>query len=142
MREESQPRFCPWCGADIAKFGHDDDCHRPPVVMLHVSEGDIVITPEHRAQIQDDDRAALDLIAIERRRQIELGYTLAHDDLHDPEQFSSAAVAYLLAESSMWPWDEKGFISANDGKPIDSLQERLIKAGALIVAAIGTVRRA
>jgi hypothetical protein len=38
------PRFCPYCGADIKKFGHDDNCGRPEDVTLHVKEPGLDMT--------------------------------------------------------------------------------------------------
>lgn len=28
------PTYCPYCGADVGKWGHDDSCARPPNVTL------------------------------------------------------------------------------------------------------------
>lgn len=77
----------------------------------------------------------VDLIAAERQRQVEAeGWTPEHDDTHDREELTLAALTYLTR--SPWPWD--------DGKPrlgprrtIDDL----VKAGALIAAEIDRRQR-
>ena len=85
-------------------------------------------------------------IAMERQRQvIDKGYTLEHDAEHSTVDLLNASDAYnvyarwLLTghteESSrelamsFWPWDADGF------RP-DSTDDALVKAGALIAAAI------
>lgn len=100
------------------------------------------------------------LITEERFRQVhELGYTLSHDLGHDPGDLIAAAHAYAIyawwqAEGDRcgwtkdmvldivvgdgspkagyvtWPWDEDDF------KPADTPKENLVKAGALIAAAV------
>lgn len=30
------PKYCPFCGADIKRNGHDDDCRRPKFVQIHI----------------------------------------------------------------------------------------------------------
>ena len=32
------PKYCPYCGADIKQFGHDDNCGRPEDVKLVVNK--------------------------------------------------------------------------------------------------------
>lgn len=77
-----------------------------------------------------------DLIAAERKRQIEIGYSASHDHQHLESEFMRAAMAYLYAAMGRnedardaWCWDESCF------KPKD-IARNLVKAGALIAAAI------
>lgn len=74
-----------------------------------------------------------ELIAAERRRQIEIeGYTPEHDAEHRT-QLRKAAIAYLLPNRAdeWWPWDWSYW------KPSGTDQIRnLVKAGALIAAEI------
>lgn len=77
------------------------------------------------------------LVSAERAREQEVeGYTAEHDDQHTKGQLAMAAAAYALAStpnvgwaSQWWPWNPHGF------KPEDPLTS-LVKAGALIQAAI------
>lgn len=89
---------------------------------------------------------ALELIAAERRRQIEAeGWTPEHDDEHDDHQLSQAAACYALgvpaavgmdgARVPLWPWSREWW------KPTDRVRD-LVKAGALIVAEIERLQRA
>lgn len=32
------PKYCPWCGADVKEFGHDDSCDRPEKFSLIVHD--------------------------------------------------------------------------------------------------------
>jgi hypothetical protein len=76
-------------------------------------------------------------IANERQRQIDAeGYTDDHDLEHDTNDLIEAAEAYLLASQGdldtavvVWPWDRESF------KPTAERRD-LIKAGALVAAAI------
>lgn len=97
---------------------------------------------------------ALVLIANERERQIaEEGYTLDHDDEHHENELPLAAAAYAEHVGSRqwlfgdmpenyvgdeapdcWPWEESAW------KPKDPLRD-LVRAGALIVAAIERLQR-
>ena len=86
------------------------------------------------------------LIAKERSRQVEEeGWTPAHDEQHNNEELTRAAVCYLLdyirgdkgafpdhpSYAEQWPWEEQ------DWKPTPSDHIRqLTKAGALIAAEI------
>lgn len=85
---------------------------------------------------------ALDDIAAERRRQIEVeGWTPAHDDEHVAGQMADAASCYALynyprvIRTRFWPWDAEWW------KPKDFRRD-LVKAGALIVAEIERLDRA
>lgn len=91
-----------------------------------------------------------DLIAAERRRQIEAeGWTPEHDDEHDGCELTQAAVAYAFQAVDQvngacwpdeiglfWPWDRSWWKSSDD--PI----RNLVKAGALIAAEIDRLKRA
>lgn len=92
-------------------------------------------------------------IAAERHRQISgEGYDLAHDDRYHHGELERAAAWYALgdirgpvtqAEDQMlfsdqffgWPWHLDGW------KPTDA-RRNLVKAGALLIAAIGRIDRA
>lgn len=87
---------------------------------------------------------ALDLIAAERQRQIEVeGYTSEHDAQHAGD-LARAAACYALPSyrrvggsvPAGWPW------GAADWKPTpDDRVRELAKAGALIVAEIERLQR-
>lgn len=96
-------------------------------------------------------KTGIELIAEERQRQIEKGFTQEHDTNHELPEFIVASHCYLTAvdirgsftcytekdveilleliRKNRWPWDKESF------KPTTSLKD-LIKAGALIAAAI------
>lgn len=87
----------------------------------------------------DNRPTGADLIAAERTRQIaQEGYTPEHDALHDPETLASAALAYLthpsdrppLSSPRGWPWGPDSW------KPSPNRVRELVKAGALVAAAI------
>jgi hypothetical protein len=77
-------------------------------------------------------------IRAERERQVNReGFTVAHDDLHQNRELAQAAACYAVhPRPSMWPW-------ATDILKVDckSYEDRLIIAGALIVAELERVRR-
>jgi hypothetical protein len=89
--------------------------------------------------------SGIDLIAKERRRQVEVeGWTAEHDATHQQGEMAMAAAVYAWPESYMstgaprcaiitkqefWPWDEKWY------KPGTRISD-LVKAGALIAAEI------
>ena len=91
------------------------------------------------------DATGVDLIAVERRRQIEEeGFTCDHDYQHDCGELASAGACYALAEQEMvgadwepafWPWDKKWWKPSSD--PI----RNLVKAGARIAAEIDRLQR-
>lgn len=33
---QAPPKYCPWCGSQVAKWGHDTSCRRPANASLHV----------------------------------------------------------------------------------------------------------
>lgn len=79
-------------------------------------------------------------IAAERRRQIsEKGYTLEHDEGHANE-LVAAAISYADGPTSpdhvpaSWPWEMRYW------KPSDDEVRNLVRAGALIAAAIDSIR--
>jgi len=74
------------------------------------------------------------LISAERARQIAKGYTTAHDTEHGT-RLGNAAIAYLTNVRLLLPWDAPD--AATWGA--QTLRERLVKAGALIAAAIDTL---
>src|SRR5690606_3880932 len=96
-------------------------------------------------------KTAIELIADERRRQIEVeGWTLDHDDKHTDGSIADAAGCYALSEDQRekyqsfsvtynrwyprwWPktWDVEWWKPSPD----DRIRE-LVKAGALIIAEI------
>lgn len=84
----------------------------------------------------------VDLIAIERKRQIEeLGYDYTNDALYADNQLADAAICYAVdpdhrdTEPFPWPWDEKYWKPT----PEDRVKE-LSKAGALIAAQIDYIQ--
>lgn len=111
-------------------------------------------------------KTGIELIAEERQRQISIeGYDVNHDSQHDFRELTSAASTYIDAailtakskeignsdEASIswhkdnepfewnylklgWPWEEESF------KPTTPLED-LIKAGALIAAAIDRLQK-
>ena len=110
-------------------------------------------------------KTGIELIAEERQRQINNGYDSDHDSQHDFRELTDAARTYIDAavlttkskeignsnEASIswhknnepfewkylklgWPWEEESF------KPTTSLED-LIKAGALIAAAIDRLQK-
>jgi hypothetical protein len=89
-------------------------------------------------------KTGIDLIAIERKRQIEeLGYDYTNDELYANEELARAGATYALRphlvpvnyekdnKPFLWPWDEKYWKPT----PEDRIKE-LSKAGALIAAQI------
>ncbi len=84
-----------------------------------------------------DIRSGAALIAEERQRQIDQeGYTLEHDKGHMAIQLLEAANCYILSSKRFtrlatenWPWAPETF------KPTTPRRD-LVKAGALIAAAI------
>ena len=102
-------------------------------------------------------KTGIELIAEERQRQIEVeGYTEQHDSNHKVSEFISAAgsyahsaVMYALKEEGATndaltngiPFLKKSFVWGYDAfKPTGCLKD-LIKAGALIAAAIDRLQR-
>lgn len=85
-------------------------------------------------------KTGIELLMDERNRQItEEGYTHEHDSQHNSQEFIGAAIAYAVASLrgasyssglKWWPWEETGF------KPSMDERRNLVKAGALIAAAI------
>lgn len=72
--------------------------------------------------------AVLDALDRERERQIAMGYTPAHDDLHsNPHEWAAYILAYL--GRAVHPYSQEGW------------RDNLVKAGALIVAALEQAER-
>jgi hypothetical protein len=96
--------------------------------------------------------AALDLIAAERRRQVEaLGYSAERDDGYEDGELASAAAAYAeyaarsrkrngSGPAPTWPWGLQTWTPSRDGSEASRIRE-LTKAGALIVAEIERLQR-
>lgn len=87
----------------------------------------------------ENPNAAIELVAAERRRQVEAeGYSTEHDDEHATGELASAAACYALGfDAEFWPWE------ADAWKPSpDNRVRELVKAGALIVAEIERLQRA
>ena len=81
-------------------------------------------------------------ICRERNRQIEKGYTAEHDNEHLPSQLVAAAMAYLYIARGdnnkaayHWPWQPRLL-------KIGPARASLVRAGALIAAAIDRHDRA
>lgn len=91
-------------------------------------------------------KTAIELIAEERQRQIEVeGWTPEHDDAHKEQEIAGAAACYAMPPGRRemalsypvdWPWDAKWWKPT----PNDRIRE-LVKAGALIVAEIERLQR-
>ena len=96
-------------------------------------------------------KAANDVLRERIRQQVEEGWTIEHDDEHDPGELSGAGAAYALhaaaalhpiADSfdtdqrppNSWLWDEKWW---KPGSP----RSTLVKAAALIIAEIEKIDR-
>lgn len=72
-----------------------------------------------------------ELVAIERARQIsQEGYSPEHDRKHGAAQLAQAAQAYLTGSDKTWPWSPESF------KPSADISRNLVRAGALVAAAI------
>ena len=87
----------------------------------------------------------LDLIALERKRQLEVhNWTPEHDAVHDEEEIALAAMYYACPKSiiflveSLWPknWDLH-YAQKGESTRIRDLE----KAGALIAAEIDRLKR-
>lgn len=82
-----------------------------------------------------------DEITKERKRQIEAeGYDSGHNAEHEADEFTNAAVSYLLCSMGFteegihyWPWSHENW------KPKDKMRN-LVRAGALIAAAIDRLK--
>ncbi|WP_147112164.1 hypothetical protein [Tateyamaria sp. syn59] len=95
--------------------------------------------------------SGIDAIAAERRRQIEVkGWTSNHDDQHGPGALAGSASAYAMsAASSLMCGSETPVVldpppffgfDASDWNP-ETPREDLVRAGALIAAAIDQLER-
>lgn len=91
---------------------------------------------------ENDEKTGAELIAAERQRQLDIeGYSTLHDRGHS-EDLVDAAIAYSYAfgdatdvdVSAIWPWD------AAYWKPTGDRVRDLVKAGALIAAAIDSIQ--
>ena len=36
---QNKPRYCPYCGSDMERWGHDDNCPRPENVQIVIKNG-------------------------------------------------------------------------------------------------------
>lgn len=107
--------------------------------------------PENKVGQLMNSKAIQDVIN-ERKRQIGIGYTLEHDDDHDPGEISGAGAAYALhaacklhpigdsfdivAVPPGWCWDENSF------SPSSLPRTNLVMAAALLIAEIEKIDRA
>lgn len=115
-------------------------------------------TPEGR-ETMSETKSALDEIAVERRRQIEVeGWTAEHDEWHDGGELARAAGCYALHAGARGAWSESSYrnsaplyhdtiegrepwpFSSDWWKPTNPRRD-LIKAGALILAEIERLDR-
>ena len=90
-------------------------------------------------------KTGIELIAAERKRQIEVeGWTLGHDDHHDGQELALAAAAYALPRGHKNRLDHFGETGweMESWKPEQSRIRELEKAGALIAAEIDRLLRA
>lgn len=92
---------------------------------------------KHFNQINMSRKTGIELIAEERRRQIEVeGWTKEHDATYINQELALAAVCYAIPSikdhrSNYWPWDRAWWKPSPD----DRIKE-LAKSGALIAAEI------
>lgn len=89
--------------------------------------------------IDDQTRAARDVLA-ERRRQIEAeGWTPAHDDAYKSLELNRAAACYISFGANpvpgIWPWPREWWKPTN-------YRRNLVKAAALVLAEIERIDRA
>jgi len=113
----------------------DEDASAPAVVLAAFIEF---------GRLDPASLAALGLIARERLRQLlHEGYSVDHDDQHDPAEFANASAAYALCAATpsltpstppCWPWDILAF------KPKAQDQD-MVRAGALVVAGLAVAIR-
>ena len=149
--------FIPWWKADV-KFPKDVDPRDTVEVRYRDQEDDRGTAEEFRWSITGEDSDIVSyrvvakfsespahiLVTNERMRQIEEeGFGPEHDSCYENDELIRAAVCYTLAGSSyeilplnpktgvpfLWPWSKEWW------KP-RSKRENLIRAGALIMAAI------
>jgi hypothetical protein len=100
-------------------------------------------------------KTGVELIAAERARQVEVeGWTAEHDAEHDPEDLARAAACYALptwwrdpiraaepqCPPQLWPWEARYWKPAKRPSKLDRVRD-LVKAGALIAAAIDSIQR-
>lgn len=108
---------------------------------------DVLISTQPSRPQGEGELRALDDIAAERRRQVEVeGWTLEHDDEHGDGALAEAAAVYatsrpiadenghLTSVGHLWPWSLSWF------KP-KGRRPDLVRAGALIVAEIERLDR-
>ena len=108
-----------------------------------------------KATMQDAGMIAVEMIAVERLRQIQAeGWTAEHDDAQVQSQIALAAAAYAFAAQfsafgtddwtdekwakacpDFWPWAPEWWKPSND--PV----RNLVRAGALIAAEIDRLTR-
>lgn len=94
--------------------------------------------------LQEDEDGAhypggVQAIAAERARQIEKGYTPEHDAEHEPRDLIDAAMGYLATagEEDVNPYIYYPWMNFKRG----TTQEHLVKAGALIAAALDLIAK-
>ena len=94
--------------------------------------------------------AGIDLFITERLRQIyDLGFDAKHDLQHEVKDFVKAAQCYAAVAANLlegymvhtnkhppssWPWP------ANEWNPMPAVEANLIKSGALMAAALDTMK--
>ena len=69
--------------------------------------------------------------------QVARGYDSAHDDRHEQGELASAAIAYIMGDASMWPFDAQRFHVRHGHH-----RDELIKAAGLIISEIARLDRA
>lgn len=87
---------------------------------------------------QEQQQTGAQAIVEERQRQVdEEGYTAEHDGHHAVGQFVSTAVVYLGGQATGHrPWPIKRAVVDSDEEAVRYQRRDLVKAGALIAAAI------
>lgn len=94
-----------------------------------------------REGIKLKEMTGLELIAKERKEQIEKhGWNAEHDDQHREEQLTGVALYALTEDIDFWPddWDDDVLIKI----AAKNAKEKLAVAGAMIAAEIDRLERA
>jgi len=149
------PELFEACGDDAKKWAQAFiQCTKNAVIDEGLMIGWFANAIEHSCDVREKKACStgVELIAAERKRQIEKGWTAEHDDkAHNTGSLAKAAICYALEPDErkskddrpysswfldFWPWEYDGW------KPTpDNRIRELEKAGALIAAEIDRLIR-